>query len=58
MSIKIFPTLYALNGNEFRTKLEKVKFSKNIHLDFMDGKFTPKKSVGFSEFKKIGSRIP
>ncbi|MDA3855489.1 MAG: ribulose-phosphate 3-epimerase [Candidatus Woesearchaeota archaeon] len=51
--IRILPTLFALNKEEFSNKLEKVSFSKKIHIDFMDGKFTDKKSVGFSEMDEI-----
>ncbi len=54
MNKLIVPTLFALDEKEFNMKLQKVKFSKYIHLDFMDGKFTSKKSVDFSIYSKIG----
>jgi len=51
--IKIIPTNFALNKKEFENKLIKLKFSKNIHLDFMDGVFTSKKSVSFENMNYI-----
>ena len=53
VKIRIVPTLFALDIKELSTKLEKISFSKKIHLDFMDGKFTDKQSVNFNEMKEI-----
>ena len=53
MEVKIIPSAFATNIQIFNSKLEILKFSKEIHLDFMDGKFTPKKSVKLSDMIKI-----
>lgn len=41
---KIIPTLFAYNDSEFLDKLHTLSFSKEIHIDFMDGVFTKSKS--------------
>lgn len=51
--IRILPTLFALNKEEFSNKLEKISFSKKVHIDFMDGKFTDNKSVSFNDMNSI-----
>lgn len=53
IKIRILPTLFALDKKEFSNKLERISFSKKIHLDFMDGNFTDKKSVSFDEMEGI-----
>lgn len=50
---KIIPTLFALNKEEFDSKLDKISFVPDIHIDFMDGNFTDKKSVLLNEMEKI-----
>lgn len=50
---KIIPTNFALDKKTFEEKLEKLKFSPKIHLDFMDGKFTQNKSISLDEMSKI-----
>lgn len=42
----ICPTVTALNAHTYRTQLENIEgFAKRIHLDFMDGIFTPTLSI-------------
>lgn len=53
MRNEIIPTLFALDKKEFNRKLESLKFSKKIHIDFMDGRFTEKKSVSLDDMGKI-----
>ncbi len=53
MEVKIIPSVFATSIQTFNSKLEKLKFSNEIHLDFMDGKFTPKKSVKLLDTNKI-----
>jgi ribulose-phosphate 3-epimerase len=48
---RILPSLIAKNQKEFDKNFEKVKkYSKNFHLDVMDGKFVKNKSMWF-DFK-------
>ncbi len=50
-NLKIIPTLFSKNVNEFKSKFEKVKNLSNLfHIDIMDGKFTNSKSV---DLKKL-----
>ena len=53
MKNKIFPTNFALTKEIFDEKLKKISFSENIHIDFMDGIFTEKKSVSFEEMSNL-----
>ena len=42
----IIPTVFAHNKEEFNERFKKlIKISKNIHVDFMDGKFVKAKSI-------------
>ncbi len=50
---EVIPTLFALDKESFDKKLEKIKFSKKIHLDFMDSKFVPNKSTSISDMNSI-----
>ncbi len=50
---EIIPTNFALDKNTFNTKLELLKFSTKIHIDFMDGKFTNQKSISLDEMSKL-----
>lgn len=51
---EIIPTLFALDKSIFKKKLDKIgKFSNKIHLDFMDGKFTPSSSVSLNDMSDI-----
>ncbi|MBS3080896.1 ribulose-phosphate 3-epimerase [Candidatus Pacearchaeota archaeon] len=43
----IIPSIIARNQKELNQRLKKVKFSKIIHLDVMDGKFVRNKSLMF-----------
>lgn len=53
MKQKIVPNIFALTKEEFRKKLELLNFSKEIHLDFMDGKFTKNPSLSINEMRDI-----
>jgi len=50
---KLMPTIFALDISTFNKKLEDLDFVSDIHLDFMDGKFTSKKSIDISEMSSI-----
>jgi ribulose-phosphate 3-epimerase len=46
----ICPTVTAYNEHAYREQIERVSsFIERIHLDFMDGKLTPKKSLDVSQ---------
>ncbi|HSX46670.1 MAG TPA: hypothetical protein VLF87_01620 [Patescibacteria group bacterium] len=45
----ICPTVTAYDVQAFQAQLRQVSFAKRIHLDFMDGEFTPEKSPGLTE---------
>jgi ribulose-phosphate 3-epimerase len=53
MNNKIIPTIFALDSNTFEKKLNILEFAPVIHLDFMDGEFTSKSTVSFSEMSSI-----
>lgn len=53
IQVKIIPTVFALDSESFNKKLDKLIFSKILHLDFMDGVFTKNKSVEFADYIKI-----
>lgn len=46
---EIIPSNFATDKATFEKKLNILSFSPKIHLDFMDGKFTQMRSIGFSE---------
>jgi len=48
MKHQIIPSIIAKNQDELNYRLKKVKFSKIIHLDIMDGKFIKNKSLMFN----------
>ena len=50
---KIIPTIFALNSETFEKKLKILEFAPEIHLDFMDGEFTSKSTVSFSEMNSV-----
>lgn len=50
---KIIPTIFALDSETFEKKLKILEFCDEIHLDFMDGEFTDKSTVSFSEMSSI-----
>lgn len=50
---KIIPTIFALDNSTFNKKLEALDFVSNIHLDFMDGKFTSRKTIPLSEMSLV-----
>jgi len=50
---EIIPTIFALDKKNFEQRLEKIKFSKKIHLDFMDGDFVNNKSFTLDEIDVI-----
>lgn len=49
----IVPGVLAATARELKEQLHLLKFAKKIHLDFMDGKFVPNKTVGISVLKKL-----
>ncbi len=49
----IVPGILATTAREFKEQLHLLKFAKKIHLDVMDGKFVPNKTVGLSVLKKL-----
>ncbi len=56
MKSKIIPTNFALNSEIFIKKLKILNFSKEIHIDFMDGIFTKNKSISIKEISNIISK--
>jgi ribulose-phosphate 3-epimerase len=50
MQYKVIPSIIAKNQEELNLRLNKIKFSRTIHLDVMDGKFVKNKSLMF-DFK-------
>jgi ribulose-phosphate 3-epimerase len=50
---EIHPTLFALDLKTFEKKLELLKFAPKLHIDFMDGTLTEKKSVSFKEINTL-----
>ena len=50
---EVIPTLFALDKENFNKKLTKISFSKKIHLDFMDGKFTQSSSILLNDMNEI-----
>jgi ribulose-phosphate 3-epimerase len=52
----IIPTLFALDKETFKKKLEALNFAKNLHIDFMDKSITPKKSLSLEEIKEEVSK--
>lgn len=51
--VQIIPTVFALDKESFDKKLNNLKFSKKLHLDFMDGVFTKSKSFQFFDLQKV-----
>lgn len=50
----IIPTVFSHNKKEFKPRFDKlIKVSKNIQIDFMDGKFVPGKSVTLNEIPNL-----
>ena len=50
----IIPTIFAHNKKEFNLRLKKLlPVSKNLQIDFMDGKFVPAKSVQISQVPNL-----
>ncbi len=51
---EIIPTLFALERGIFKKKLDLIStFSKKIHIDFMDGKFTQNSSIVLNDMDDI-----
>jgi ribulose-phosphate 3-epimerase len=51
---KIIPTIFAHNKKEFDERYKKlIKITKNIQIDFMDGKFVRAKSVELKDIPKL-----
>jgi ribulose-phosphate 3-epimerase len=52
--MKIIPTIFARNKKEFQERFKKLlSVSKNLQIDFMDGKFVKAKSVSFSQIPNL-----
>ena len=50
----VIPTIFARNKKEFKERFEKlISVSKNLQIDFMDGKFVEAKSVSLSEIPNL-----
>lgn len=45
--------VFALSNEEFILKLDKLSFSKNIHIDYMDSKFTKNRTPNFDVMSRI-----
>lgn len=51
---KIIPTIFSYDKKEFSQKFEKlIKISKNLQIDFMDGKFVKSKSIQLSKIPNL-----
>lgn len=55
--MEIIPTLFALDNSSFNKKIEKLKFSKSIHFDFMDKSMTKQESIPLEYLNKIPKNI-
>ena len=55
----IVPTITAQEPHAFRAQIERVQnFALRIHIDFMDGTFTPNKSIPLNQmFKPVDSNV-
>jgi ribulose-phosphate 3-epimerase len=52
--MKIIPTIFAHNKKEFDKRFNKlINISKNLQIDFMDGKFVPAKSVQLKDIPNL-----
>lgn len=52
--MKIIPTVFAMSKTQFEKRFSKlVKISKNIQIDFMDGKFVQSKSISIKEIPNL-----
>ena len=50
----IIPTIFSKNKKEFNERYKKlIKVSRNLQVDFMDGKFVPGKSVQLNDIPKL-----
>jgi len=50
----IIPTIFSKNKKQFNERFNKlIKISKNIQIDFMDGKFVKAKSVQLSQIPNL-----
>lgn len=51
---KIIPTIFSKNRKEFQYKYNKlINVSKNLQIDFMDGKFVKNKSIKLNDIPKL-----
>lgn len=52
--MKVIPTVFAKNKKEFQERFKKLlPVSKNLQIDFMDGKFVKSKSVSLSQVPNL-----
>lgn len=58
MKRKVIPTVFSKNNRDFYIRLNILKkISKNIHIDFMDGKFVKVKSIELKEINKLDNKF-
>jgi len=54
MKSQIIPTVFSHNKKEFNERFSKlIKVSKNLQIDFMDGRFVRAKSIKFSQIPSL-----
>ncbi|MBU0907378.1 MAG: hypothetical protein KKD18_00320 [Nanoarchaeota archaeon] len=52
--MKVIPTIFAHNKKEFKKRFEKIlPITKNIQIDFMDGKFVESKSIQLRDIPNL-----
>src|SRR3989344_6346317 len=51
--MQIIPGILATSTHEFKQALKKLSFAKKIHVDIMDGKFVPNKTIQIEDLKKM-----
>ena len=52
--IKIIPTVFARNRKEFNERFDKlIGLKRDLHIDFMDGKFVKSKGVGLKDIPQL-----
>ncbi len=50
--MKIIPGILAKSPKEFRERINSLKWAKKIHIDIMDGKFVPNKTIQAETIKR------
>ena len=49
MAKTVVPAVLATTPQEYKERLERVKFAPRVHLDFADGVFAPTKTIGLAQ---------